>query len=129
VRAALDQGFLPDTISTDLTLNNCNHITIDMPTTLSKFLALGLPLEQALRMVTVEPAKILPPDRGHGKLAEGLPADLALFELEPGDFTYEDLFGNRLRAEKRLVCRRTIKDGVVLTPQEQEPMPLTFMRR
>lgn len=129
VRAALDQGFLPDTISTDLTLNNYNHITIDMPTTLSKFLALGLPLEQALRMVTGEPAKILPPDRGHGKLAEGLPADLALFELEPGDFTYEDLFGNRLRAEKRLVCRRTIKDGVVLTPQEQEPMALTFMRR
>jgi len=128
-RAALAQGFAPDSISTDLTLNNYRHITIDMPTTLTKFLALGSSVEQVLRLATLEAARMLPADRGHGHLAEGLPADVALFALEPGEFTYEDYFGNRLRAERRLLCRGTVKDGVLLTPEEQEPMPLSFMRK
>jgi dihydroorotase len=128
-RAALAQGFAPDSISTDLTLNNYRHITIDMPTTLTKFLALGLSVEQVLRLATLEAARMLPADRGHGHLAEGLPADVALFALEPGEFIYEDYFGNRLRAERRLLCRGTVKDGVLLTPEEQEPMPLSFMRK
>ena len=128
-RAAIQQGFLPDTISTDLTLNNYQHITIDMPTTLTKLLALGIPLEQALRLATLEPAKMLPAERGHGRLAEGGPADLALFALEPGEFTYLDYFGERLQAARRLTCRGTVKDGQLLTPEEQAPMPLSFMRR
>jgi dihydroorotase len=128
-RAALEQGFLPDSISTDLTLNNYRHITIDMPTTLTKFMALGLSREQVLRLATLEAARMLPPERGHGRLAEGLPADVALFVLESGEFTYEDYFGNRLRAGRRFLCRGTVKDGVVLTPEEQEPMPLSYMRK
>jgi len=128
-QAALEQRFLPDTISTDLTLTNYQHITIDMPTTLTKFMALGLSLEQVLRLATLEPAKMLPADRGHGRLAEGLRADIALFALESGEFTYEDYFGNRLYAKHRLVCRGTVKDGQLLTPEEQEPMPLSFMRK
>jgi len=128
-RAALEQGFLPDSISTDLTLTNYQHITIDMPTTLTKFMALGLSVEQVLRLATLEAARMLPADRGHGRLADGLPADVALFALEPGEFTYEDYFGNHLRAERRLLCRGTVKDGWLLTPEEQEPMPLSFMRK
>jgi dihydroorotase len=127
--AALEQGFAPDSISTDLTLNNYQHITIDMPTTLTKFLALGLSVEQVLRLATLEAARMLPADRGHGHLAEGLPADVALFALEPGELIYEDYFGNPLRAERRLLCRGTVKDGVLLTPEEQEPMSLSFMRK
>jgi len=128
-RAALEQGFLPDSISTDLTLTNYQHITIDMPTTLTKFIALGLSTEQVLRLATLEAARILPADRGHGRLAEGLPADVALFALESGEFAYEDYFGDHLRAERRLLCRGTVRDGVLLTPEEQEPMPLSFMRK
>jgi dihydroorotase len=128
-RAAIQQGFLPDTISTDLTLNNYQHITIDMPTTLTKFLALGIPLEEALRLATLAPARMLPTARGHGHLVEGGPADLALFVLESGAFTYLDYFGERLQARERLICRGTIKDGQLLTPEEQEPMPFSFMRK
>lgn len=128
-RTAIQQGFLLDTISTDLTLTNYQHITIDMPTTLTKFMALGLSLEQVLTLATIEPAKMLPPNRGHGRLAEGLPADVALLALEDGEFTYEDYFANRLQARQRLICRGTIKDGQLLTPEEQEPMTLTFMRK
>jgi dihydroorotase len=127
-RAAIEHGFLPDTISTDLTLTNYRHITIDMPTTLTKFMAFGLSLEQVLRLATLAPARMLPGDRGHGRLAEGVAADLALFALESGEFSYEGYFGDRLHATQRLVCRGTLKDGHILTPEEQEPMPLSFMR-
>lgn len=128
-RAAIAEGFLPDTISTDLCLTNYQHITIDMPTTLTKFMALGLSLEQVLQRATIEPAKSLPAERGHGRLAEGLAADIGLFAIEAGEFTYHDFFGNPLQAGRRLVCRGTIKDGRLLTPEAQEPMPLSFMRR
>jgi dihydroorotase len=128
-RAAIAEGFLPDTISTDLCLTNYQHITIDMPTTLTKFMALGLSLEQVLQRATLEPAKSLPAERGHGRLAAGLAADIGLFAVETGDFTYNDFFGNRLQADRRLVCRGTIKDGRLLAPEEQEPMPFSFMRR
>jgi dihydroorotase len=128
-RVAIAEGFLPDTISTDLCLTNYQHITIDMPTTLTKFMALGLSLEQVLQRATIEPAKSLPAERGHGRLAEGLAADIGLFVVEAGEFTYHDFFGNALKATRRLVCRGTIKDGRLLTPEEQEPMPFSFMRR
>ena len=128
-QAAIDGGFLPDTISTDLCLTNYQHITIDMPTTLTKFMALGLSLEQVLQRATIEPARSLPAGRGHGRLAEGLAADIGLFAIEEGEFTYHDFFGNPLQARRRLVCRGTIKDGRLLTPEEQEPMPFSFMRR
>jgi dihydroorotase len=128
-RAAIDAGFLPDTISTDLCLTNYQHITIDMPTTLTKFMALGLSVEQVLQRATIEPAKTLPAERGHGRLAEGLPADIGLFAIETGEFTYHDFFGNPLQATRRLVCRGTIKDGRLLAAEEQEPMPFSFMRR
>jgi len=128
-RAAIAEGFLPDTISTDLCLTNYQHITIDMPTTLTKFMALGLSLEQVLQRATSEPAKSLPAGRGHGRLSEGSAADIGLFALEAGEFTYHDFFGNPLPATRRLVCRGTIKDGCLLVPEEQEPMPFSFMRR
>jgi dihydroorotase len=127
-RAAIEHGFLPDTISTDLTLTNYRHITIDMPTTLTKFMALGLGLEQVLQLATLAPARMLPADRGHGRLAVGVTADLALFAVESGEFSYEGYFGDRLHAKERLASRGTVREGRLLTPEEQEPMPLSFMR-
>jgi dihydroorotase len=100
-----------------------------MPTTLTKFMALGLSVEQVLQRATIEPARPLPAERGHGRLAEGLAADIGLFAIEAGEFTYHDFFGNPLQAGRRLICRGTIKDGLLLTPETQEPMPFNFMRR
>ncbi len=130
-RAAIAQGFLPHTISTDLTANNARHITIDLPTTMSKFLALGLSLADVLERTTAAPARLLLPGRGVGQLVEGGPADLAVFALEEGDFTYEDYFGNRLEAKQRLVNRVTIKDGEVLVPEPSSlpTMELDFTRK
>ncbi|MDA8217438.1 MAG: amidohydrolase/deacetylase family metallohydrolase [Dehalococcoidales bacterium] len=129
VRAALEQGFAPDTISTDLTTVTVNNLTIDLPNTLSKFLALGLSLEDTLTAVTATAARMLPKDRGIGQLGEGLSADIAVFELEEGEFRYNDFYGNVLTGQRRFVTRATIKDGVVLTPTPTEPLPWSFIRR
>ncbi|MHB1005686.1 MAG: amidohydrolase family protein [Chloroflexota bacterium] len=131
VRAALEQGFVPDTISTDLTANNVNQITIDLPTTMSKYMALGLSLSDVLARTTAAPAQLLPPARGLGLLVEGGPADLAVFALEEGEFEYQDFFGHSLRADRRLVNRVTIKDGASVPPVEQ-PLPTmaySFVKR
>jgi dihydroorotase len=127
-QAAIAQGFLPDTISTDLTLTNYRHITIDMPTTLTKFMAFGLGLEQVLRLATIAPARMLPADRGHGRLTEGGNADIAFFALEFGHFIYQGYFRDEVSTEKRLVARGTIRGGELLKREEQEPMSLSFMR-
>ena len=60
IEKALDQGFLPDTISTDLTFTSATQGPVfDLPTTMSKLLHFGLPLDEVVRRGTATPAKIL----------------------------------------------------------------------
>ncbi|MHB1134137.1 MAG: amidohydrolase family protein [Chloroflexota bacterium] len=129
IRAAIEQGYGPDFITTDLTTPGVEQQTISLPHTLNKFVALGVPFEEALYKVTAGAARLLPPDCGLGRLAVGLPADLAVFDLEEGEFTYDDFFGNSVVARQRLVPVATIKDGEVLTPQPHVPLPWRFIRR
>lgn len=129
VRTALDQGFDPDMISTDLTTKAIGEFTIDLPNTLSKFLALGLGLEEVLAKVTAAPRRLLPSQCACGQLAEGMPADLAVYAVEDGDFNYVDWSGQTLRANKRIVNTLTVKDGVVLSPEPQPQMQLGFVKR
>lgn len=119
VKAAFDQGFVPDIITTDLTANNVNNITIDLPTNISKLMAFGMELGEALQKVTSAPARLLPPGFGFGTIAEGMAADLAIFSVEEGRFAYDDYYGNTITAEKRLVHEETIRAGEVLTPEAQ----------
>ncbi len=117
MQAAFAQGFYPDSISTDLTPSGLDEIVIDMPTCVNKCLAFGMPLEEALAAVTAAPARFLPAGRGFGQLAEGMPADVAMFEVEQGHFAYVDFFGNRVETSKRLSHRLTIKAGEELAPE------------
>ncbi len=110
-RKALAAGFPPDTISTDLYDININGPVFDMPTTLSKFLHLGMSLEDALLRATANPAKIINRVPGLGTLAAGAPADLALLALEDGEFKLMDSQKNVVTASKRLVSRVTICRG------------------
>jgi hypothetical protein len=80
---AFELGFFPDYVSTDLTLTNLNSITFDLPTTISKCVALGMPLEEALRRATVTVAdKLAVPDLT-GRLEVGHCADIAVFTRAP----------------------------------------------
>jgi dihydroorotase len=126
VRAAFEQDFFPDTITTDLTANNVINMTIDLPTTINKYLALGMELAGALLAVTSAPARLFPSESGIGCLDAGAPADIALFALEEGEFSYDDYYGNNVTGSRRLAHKMTIKDGVILKPEPQPPAALEW---
>ena len=110
-RKALDAGFPPDTISTDLYAASINGPVYDMPTTLSKFLHLGMSFEDVLARATVHPARVIGRVPGLGTLAPGAPADLALLAIEEGQFQLVDSQQNTVTAARRLVSRLTVCRG------------------
>lgn len=112
-RAAIAQGFFPDTISSDLTSGGAAGVVKDLPTTLSKFLSLGMPLEDVVRAATAAPARVLGREGELGTLKPGAIADAAVFGLEEGDFEFRDTDGNTLRGRHRLTPYLTLKAGEV----------------
>ncbi|MFB3826418.1 MAG: amidohydrolase/deacetylase family metallohydrolase [Bryobacteraceae bacterium] len=109
---ATAQKFYPDAISTDLHTGSMNAGMMDMPTTMSKFLAMGMPLAEVIRRSTWNPAQaIRHPELGH--LTQGAAADVAAFRLASGDFGFADASGGRLTGKQRLMCELTLKDGKV----------------
>ncbi len=114
IEKALDQGFLPDTISTDLTSTSATQGPVwDMPTTMSKLLHFGLSLEEIVRRSTANPAKIMGYEGTVGTLKPGANADIALWELRDGNHALTDSDGDTIVAKRRLLAQMTIKDGRV----------------
>ena len=110
---AIQQGFLPDSISTDLHTGNVNGVVIDMLTTMNKCLAMGVPLTEVIARSTVAPAREI----GHpelGTLSPGAEADIAVFAREEGQFTFVDCGRATLPARERLVCRLTVRAGDIV---------------
>jgi dihydroorotase len=110
-RRALDAGFPPDTISTDIYNLNVNGPVYDMPTTLSKFLHLGMSLEDVLLRATARPAAVVNRIPKLGTLEPGAPADIALLAIEEGQFQLVDSQKNAVTASRRIVSRLTICRG------------------
>jgi dihydroorotase len=113
VRAALAEGFFPQYLSTDLTMPN-RHITVDMPTTISKFVALGMPLEHAIAASGHSAAVKLGMDQLFGAIREGNQADLGIFELQEGAFEYGDTYGQTLQATRQFAPLQTLYAGRIL---------------
>jgi dihydroorotase len=110
---AVQEGFLPDSISTDLHVDSMNGGMKDMLNVTSKFLAMGLPLEQVILRSTWNPAReIRHEELGH--LSLGASADIAVLRLEAGDFGFVDSGGARLRGRQKLVCELTLRNGKVV---------------
>ena len=101
-------GFFPDTISTDLHNLNVNGPVFDMPTTISKFLCVGMPLLDAMRCCILNPVRLLGLEDKEISIREGSVADLAIFELKEGDFTYRDAMKKNLSGKYRLEARFTV---------------------
>ena len=115
IEKALDQGFLPDTISTDLTFTSATQGPVfDLPTTMSKLLHFGLPRDEVVIRSTATPARILGYEGTVGTLKPGANADIAVFELRDGNFPLQDSDGNTINAKRRLLAQLTIKDGRVV---------------
>ena len=107
------QGFWPDSISTDLHSGSVNGAMIDMLNVMSKFLAMGVPLQEVIRESTTNPAtQIRRPQLGH--IAAGADADLAILRLEQGKFGYVDVKGGRIEGSQRLGCEMTVRAGKIV---------------
>jgi len=84
-----------------------------MPMTMSKLMNLGMPLNEAIFRSTVEPARVI--DRPElGALSPGAEADVAVFELEKGDFGFIDSGLASMRGTQRLLAHMTIRTGEVV---------------
>jgi dihydroorotase len=110
---ATREGFWPDSISTDLHVGSMNAGMKDMLNVMSKFLALGLSLDEVVARSTWNPAReVHHEELGH--LSVGALADVAVLRLETGHFGFVDSFGARLDGDRRLVCELTLRDGKVV---------------
>ncbi|MCC6293893.1 MAG: amidohydrolase/deacetylase family metallohydrolase [Bryobacterales bacterium] len=110
---AIKQGFYPDSISTDLHTGSMNAQMQDMPTTMSKLMAMGLPLQEAVRASTWTPAQMISrPALGH--LSVGAEADLAVWQLQQGDFGFADASGAGIHGQRRLLCDMTLRAGRIV---------------
>ncbi|MBM3739454.1 MAG: amidohydrolase/deacetylase family metallohydrolase [Acidobacteria bacterium] len=110
---AIRDGWLPDTISTDLHAGSVNAGMKDMVTTMSKVLSLGVPLPDVIRMATSNAAVSIRRS-DVGKLSPGAGADVAVLRLDRGSFGYQDARGARFTGNAKLVCEMTLRDGTVV---------------
>ncbi len=110
---AVRQGFPPDSISTDVHAGSLNAGMKDMLNVMSKFLNMGMPLDDVVLRSSWNPAReIRREELGH--LSVGAVADVAVLRIEKGDFGFVDSWGARMRGDRRLVGEITVKDGLVV---------------
>jgi dihydroorotase len=110
---ALKEGFIPDSISTDLHIGSMNAGMKDMLNVVNKFLALGMSLDDVILRSTWNPAREIKQEQ-LGHLSPGALADIAVFKLEKGDFGFVDMYGARLRGGQKLTCELTLREGKVV---------------
>src|SRR5262249_49054836 len=85
----------------------------DMLNVMDKFLAMGMSLDDVVRLSTWNPAREIKQD-GIGHLSVGAGADVAVFRLERGSFGFVDSFGARMKGSERLTCELTLREGKVV---------------
>jgi dihydroorotase len=108
---AIAEGLPPTTISTDLHTPPPGRIVYNLRAIMSKFLALGMPLDDVVASVTSRAAAAIGKSEELGSLATGMAGDAAVLDLEEGHFTYVDGAGNEVKATRRFRTRHVIRDG------------------
>jgi dihydroorotase len=106
-------GFTPDSISTDLHVGSMYAGMKDMLNVMSKFLIMGMPLDEAILKSTWNPAKEIGREQ-LGHLSVGAEADVAVLRLVTGDFGFADSGGKRQRGNQKLICEVTLRAGKVV---------------
>lgn len=109
-------GFLPDTISSDVTTRTVNGPAYDLPTTLSKFLYVGMSLEDVIRTATIQPAHVFNYGAELGSLRAGVVADIAIFEVRQGQFEFTDSEGKKRTGVQKLIPAGTVRAGKLYKP-------------
>jgi len=110
---AMKQGFKPDVISTDLHTQSMNGGMKDLANVMSKFINMGMTVQDAVLRATVNPARVINrPDLGH--LSPGAEADVAVFNLRKGDFGFLDVRSAKLKGDKKLEAEMTLRGGKIV---------------
>src|SRR3982750_3161402 len=111
--AAMQQGAIPDTISSDIHVFSGNSPGVPYLTwVMSKFLGLGISLEQVITMATINPAKVINRIPKLGTLQVGAPADVAIMELVEGPVSFVDTRSNKRNGKAWLKPVQTVTAGV-----------------
>lgn len=109
-RSMVDEGFWPDSISSDVHAMCVDGPAHDLLRTMTKFLALGMPLDEVIRAATETPARALRrPDLG--TLAVGSAGDASLIALENHEIALEDVLGEMVNHPQRLVAKGMVLGG------------------
>jgi len=110
---ALKEGLLPNSFGTDLHRSSMNSGMKSMLNVMSKFLNLGMSLQDIIYRATWNSANSIKRD-DLGQLSEGAVADIAVLSLKKGSFGFLDTAGNRLAGDKNLEAELTIRGGKVV---------------
>src|SRR5262245_21503725 len=106
-------GFKPDSISTDLHTSSSQSGMKDMLDVMSKFLLMGVPLDEVIKMSTVNPAHEIKMDQ-LGNLSVGSGADIAVLRVDKGKFGFVDQVGARIEGTQHLGCEIALRDGTMV---------------
>lgn len=120
-RKAIDQGIVPDTISTDLTVQSLNGPVYSLTVTMSKFMALGFNLKQVIAMTTINAARSISADDIMGSLKPGMPADVSILELLSGTWELTDAQKETIKVSKLLSPSMTVKAGQLIATEPLAP--------
>ena len=110
---AMQQGFLPNVISTDLHTQSMNGGMKDLANVISKFLAMGMSLQDAIARSTWNPANVIN-RKELGNLSPGTDADVAVFNLRKGDFGFLDIRNVQFKGKQKLEAELTIRAGKIV---------------
>ncbi len=111
-RAMIADGFVPDTISSDVHALSIDGPAYDLLVTMSKFLNLGMELSDVIQAATAAPARAIRRD-DLGSLKPGAIADVALLQIERGRFEFVDAHGQLLVGDQRLTCQGLVVGGTI----------------
>jgi dihydroorotase len=110
---AVHQGFGPDSISTDLHVGSMNAGMKDMLNVMSKFLNMGVPLDEVIMRSTWSPAREIQREE-LGNLSPGAVADVTVLRVAEGNFGFVDTYGARMKGTRKLECELTVRNGRVV---------------
>jgi dihydroorotase len=110
---AIKQGFFPKTISTDLHTGSMNTSMKSQIDVMSKFLLMGMPLNEVVKASTWTPAQVIKHEE-LGNLSVGAIADVAVLKLLEGNFGFYDKTGYKVTGKQKFECEMTIKDGKIV---------------
>jgi len=118
----LQQNFLPDTIGTDLGGLSYNGPVYDLVTEVSKFLLLGLSLDQVIERVTLRPTRMFNFGTELGSLRPGTVADITILEVREGSFLFTDSTGKKRTGKQKLQSAATVRAGKLYVNRSEDTL-------